>query len=65
MFTSYIKNKGSHDMIISKDRNQGKTLCSVSNRETGGNKSSKQERDDDIKTIGASLYGSLRARCLS
>jgi hypothetical protein len=51
MFTSYIKNKDSHDTIIFKDRNQGKTLCSVSSRETGGNKSSKQECGDDVKTI--------------
>jgi hypothetical protein len=30
-----------------------------------GNKSSKQEHNDDIKTTGVATYGSLRARCLS
>jgi transposase InsO family protein len=31
----------------------------------GGNYSSKQERDDDIKTTVTTPYGSLQARCLS
>ena len=34
-------------------------------RKTGGNHSSKQECDDDIKTTGTPTYGSLRAHCLS
>jgi hypothetical protein len=41
------------------------TLCSVPGREAGGKYSSKQERDDDVKTTGTPTFGSLRARCLS
>jgi transposase InsO family protein len=41
------------------------TLCSVPGRETCGNHSSKQERDDNFKTTGTPSYGSLRTRCLS
>jgi hypothetical protein len=37
----------------------------VPGRKTSGNHSSKQERDDDIKTTRTPTYGSLRARCLS
>jgi hypothetical protein len=53
--------KGEHvlgltDVYLKKD-----TLCSMSSRKTGGHKSSKQECDDDIRTIGASPYGSFRA----
>jgi hypothetical protein len=40
-------------------------LCSMPGRKAGGNLSLKQERDDDIKTLGTPTYGSLRARCLS
>jgi hypothetical protein len=61
MFTSYVKNTDSQDTIIFGDGNQ----ASVPSRETGGKHSSKQERDDDIKTTGTPTYGSLRARRLS
>jgi hypothetical protein len=37
----------------------------VPSREAGGKYSSKQERDDNVKTTGTPTYGSLRARCLS
>jgi hypothetical protein len=36
----------------------------VSSWKAGWNKSSEQERNDDVKTIGAASYGSLRTRCL-
>jgi hypothetical protein len=66
MFTSYVKNKDSQDMIIFGDGNQGKVkglVCQVG--KIGGNHSSKQERDDNFKTTKTLTYGSLRARCLS
>jgi hypothetical protein len=37
----------------------------VLGKKTGGNHSSKQEHDDDMKTTGAPTYGSLWFRCLS
>jgi hypothetical protein len=37
----------------------------VPSKEAGGKYSSKQERDDNIKTTGTPTYGSLRAHCLS
>jgi transposase InsO family protein len=37
----------------------------VPSKEAGRKYSSKQERDDNIKTTGTPAYGSLRARCLS
>jgi transposase InsO family protein len=37
----------------------------MSSSETGGNKSSEQEHNDDVKTTGVATYGSLWVRCLS
>jgi hypothetical protein len=45
------------DVYFEKDR-----PCIVC--KAGWNKSSKQERNDNIKTIGATPHGSLRTRCL-
>jgi hypothetical protein len=59
MFTPYIKNKDSQDTIIFGDGNQGKVMGL--GRKTGGNNSSKQKRDDNVKTTGTSTYGSLLA----
>jgi transposase InsO family protein len=40
-------------------------LVQRTKQEAGGKYSSKQERDDNVKTTGTPTYGSLRARCLS
>jgi hypothetical protein len=40
-------------------------LVQCAMQKIGGNHSSKQECNDDIKTTGTPTYGSLRARYLS
>jgi hypothetical protein len=57
--------KGEHVLGLTDVCFQKDNLCSMPSREAGGKYSSKQERDDNIKTTGTPTYGSLRAHCLS